>query len=40
MRHGEYYSIDTAPNYDGEPITLDWDLTFQNEEDSSEKFFV
>ena len=22
MRHGRYYSIDTAPNYDGEPIYI------------------
>ena len=38
MRHGRYYSIDTAPNYDGEPITLGEIL--QNEEDVPEKFFV
>ena len=38
MRHGKYYSIDTAPNYDGEPITLGEIL--QNEEEVPEKFFI
>ena len=38
MRHGRYYSIDTAPNYDGEPITLGEIL--QNEEEVPEKFFI
>ena len=38
MRHGKYYSIDTAPNYDGEPITLGKIL--QNEEEVPEKFFI
>lgn len=38
MRHGRYYSIDTAPNYDGEPITLGKIL--QNEEEVPEKFFI
>ena len=38
MRHGRYYSIDTAPNYDGEPITLSEIL--QNEEEVPEKFFI
>lgn len=38
MRHGKYYSIDTAPNYDGEPITLGEIL--QNEEEIPEKFFI
>ena len=38
MRHGRYYSIDTAPNYDGEPITLGENL--QNEEEVPEKFFI
>lgn len=38
MRHSRYYSIDTAPNYDGEPITLGEIL--QNEEDIPEKFFI
>lgn len=38
MRHGRYYSIDTAPNYDGKPITLGEIL--QNEEEVPEKFFI
>lgn len=38
MRHGRYYSIDTAPNYDDEPITLGEIL--QNEEEVPEKFFI
>ena len=38
MRHGRYYSIDTAPNYDGEPISLGEIL--QNEEEVPEKFFI
>lgn len=38
MRHGKYYSIDTAPNYDGEPIALGEIL--QNEEEVPEKFFI
>lgn len=38
MRHGKYYSIDTTPNFDGEPITLGEIL--QNENDVPEKFFV
>ena len=38
MRHGKYYSIDTAPNYDGKPITLGEIL--QNEEEVPEKFFI
>lgn len=38
MRHGRDYSIDTAPNYDGEPITLGEIL--QNEEEVPEKFFI
>lgn len=38
MRHGRYYSIDAAPNYDGEPITLGEIL--QNEEEVPEKFFI
>ena len=38
MRHGRYYSIDTAPNYYGEPITLGEIL--QNEEEVPEKFFI
>ena len=38
MRHGRYYSIGTAPNYDGEPITLGEIL--QNEEEVPEKFFI
>ena len=38
MRHGRYYSIDTAPDYDGEPITLGEIL--QNEEEVPEKFFI
>ena len=38
MRHGRYYSIDTAHNYDGEPITLGEIL--QNEEEVPEKFFI
>lgn len=38
MRHGRYYSIDTAPNYEGEPITLGEIL--QNEEEVPEKFFI
>lgn len=38
MRHGKYCSIDTAPNYDGEPITLGEIL--QNEEEVPEKFFI
>ena len=38
MRHGRYYSIDSAPNYDGEPISLGEIL--QNEEEVPEKFFI
>lgn len=38
MRHGRYYSIDTAPNYEGKPITLGEIL--QNEEKVPEKFFI
>lgn len=38
MRHGRYYSIDTAPNYEGKPITLGEIL--QNEEEVPEKFFI
>lgn len=38
MRHGKYYSIDTAPNYDGEAIALGEIL--QNEEEVPEKFFI
>lgn len=38
MRHGRYYSIDTAPNYEGEPITLGEIL--QNEEEVPEKYFI
>lgn len=38
MRHGRYYSIDTAPNYDVKPITLGEIL--QNEEEVPEKFFI
>ena len=38
MGHGRYSSIDTAPNYDGKPITLGEIL--QNEEEVPEKFFI
>lgn len=38
MRHGKYYSIDTEPDYNGEPITLREIL--QNEEEVPEKYFL
>ena len=38
MRHGKYYSIDTEPDYDGNPITLGEIL--QVEKDVPEKYFL
>lgn len=38
MRHGKYYSIDTAPDYNGQFLTLGEIL--QNENDVPNKFFV
>ena len=38
MRHGKYYSIDTEPDYDGNPITLGEIL--QDEKDVPEKYFL
>lgn len=38
MRFGKYYSIDTIPDYDGQPITLGEIL--QPEKDVAEKYFV
>lgn len=38
MRHGKYYSIDTEPDYDGNPITLGEIL--QEEDDVPEKYFL
>lgn len=38
MRHGKYYSIDTEPNYNGNPITLGEIL--QDESEVPEKYFL
>lgn len=38
MRHGKYYSIDTEPDYAGQPITLGQIL--QDEADIPEKYYV
>lgn len=38
MRHGKYYSIDTKPDYAGQPITLGQIL--QDEADIPEKYYV
>lgn len=38
MRHGVYYSIDTEPNYKGQPINLRQIL--QNETEIPEKYFI
>ena len=38
MRHGKYYSIDTEPNYKGQPITLGQIL--QNEDEIPDKYFI
>lgn len=38
MRHGKYYSIDTEPNYSGQPITLGQIL--QDETEVPEKYFI
>lgn len=38
MRHGKYYSIDTEPNYKGQPITLGQIL--QNEDEITDKYFI
>lgn len=38
MRHGRYYSIDTEPNFDGQPITLGQIL--QDESEVPEKYFL
>jgi len=38
MRHGKYYSIDTEPDYNGQPITLGQIL--QDENEVPEKYFV
>lgn len=38
MRHGKYYSIDTEPDYKGQPITLGQIL--QDENEVPEKYFI
>ena len=38
MRHGKYYSVDTKPDFDGEPIPLRDIL--QNENEIPEKYFI
>jgi DNA (cytosine-5-)-methyltransferase len=38
MRHGKYYSIDTEPDYNGQPITLGQIL--QDENEVPDKYFV
>ena len=38
MRHGKYYSIETAPNFDGNPITLGEIL--QDETEIPDKYFL
>lgn len=38
MRHGRYYSIDTEPNFDGQPITLGQIL--QDESEVPQKYFL
>ena len=38
MRHGKYYSIETAPNFDGNPITLGEIL--QDENEVPDKYFL
>jgi len=38
MRHGKYYSIETAPNFDGNPITLGEIL--QDETEVPDKYFL
>ena len=38
MRHGKYYSIETAPNFDGNPITLGKIL--QDETEVPDKYFL
>lgn len=38
MRHGRYYSVDTQPNFDGQPITLGQIL--QDESEIPEKYFL
>lgn len=38
MRHGRYYSVDTQPNFDGQPITLGQIL--QDESEVPQKYFL
>lgn len=38
MRHGRYYSVDTEPNFDGQPITLGQIL--QDESEVPQKYFL